>query len=87
MHSDDIVGLVAIVMIFGLPMVGMLLKHQRKMAEMFQTQAQLAPNPEVQALREEVWELRTLVHEQTIALDNLSRPIPTDGRIQDRVGI
>ena len=84
-HPDDIIGLVAILMIFGMPMVGMLLKHQRKMAEMFQAQARFAPDPEVQALRAEVRELRTLVNEQTIVIDGLARPLPSEARLQERV--
>ena len=83
MHPDDIIGLTAVLLLFGTPVVSMLLRHQRKMAGMFHAQA--APNAETHALREELRELKALVHQQAIALDTLARPIPSESRLQERV--
>jgi hypothetical protein len=43
-------------------------------------------NPETAALREEIRELKELVHQQSIAIDNMSRPLPTETRIHERIG-
>jgi hypothetical protein len=84
---DDIGPIVAIVMIFGTPIIAILTSHQRKMAELFRSQppTQLA-NPETMALREEIRELKELVHQQAIAIDNMNRPVPMEPRIHERVG-
>ena len=84
--SDDMIGLAAVVLIFGTPIIGMLLRHQRKMAELFATQqVGLGVNAETMALREEIRELKELVHQQSIAIDNLARPMFIDERPQERV--
>ena len=84
--SDDMIGLAAVCMIFGTPIIGMLLRHQRKMAELFASQRPVsAINPETQALREEIRELKQLVYEQSIAIDNLARPVLIDERAQEKV--
>ena len=87
LHGDDIVGMFALLMTLGIPIVAILASHQRKMAKMLHEQAQQrgALSPETQALREEVRELKALVHQQTIALDGLARPRPAD-RIAERMG-
>jgi hypothetical protein len=87
MHADDIIGLSAVLLLFGTPLIAMLLRHQRKMAEMFHQQALAAgaPNAETQELRNEIRELKALVHQQTIALDNLNRPLPSHDRLQETV--
>lgn len=74
-------------MIFGTPIIAILTSHQRKMAELFRSQppAQMI-NPETQALREEIRELKVLVHQQSIAIDNMNRPLPVETRIHERIG-
>lgn len=64
--------------IFMIPIVAILTKHQQKMAEIIhQNQANRnLPNPEIDALRREVSELRQLVHQQTINIDNLTSVRP-----------
>lgn len=72
MPFDELVPIVAIVMVFGIPIVAILTAHQRKMAEMFNRQhADSAQGQEVAALRHEVAQLRQIVAAQTIALDTL----------------
>lgn len=78
-HPEDVIGLAAVLLIFGTPIIAILTTHQRKMAELMRSQQSLpAANPETQALRQEIRELKQLVHEQSIAIDNLARPLPKD---------
>lgn len=46
--------------------------HQRKMAELYHSNAAGQTNPEIMALRNEVADLKRLMHEQAIAIDNLA---------------
>jgi len=68
------IPIVAIVMIFGIPIAGILTHHQRKMAEMIHNRNQ-ENNPQMQSeihqLRQEVSYLREMLNEQQIALDDL----------------
>lgn len=75
-------------LVFGIPIIAILTSHQRKMAQIFHENARQAGTvvSETQMLREEIRELKTLVHQQAIALDNLARPLPTETRLQERVG-
>jgi hypothetical protein len=60
-----------------IPIVAILTYHQRKMAEIIHgSQAQSLPNPEVEYLRREVLELKQIVHQQTIAIDNFKQLPP-----------
>jgi hypothetical protein len=84
--SEDMIGLAAVVLLFGTPIIGMLLRHQRKMAELYAAQhVSHGVNPETMALREEIRELKELVHQQSIAIDNLARPMLVDERPQETV--
>lgn len=86
-HPEDVIGLAAVLLIFGTPIIAILTGHQRKMAELMrQQQPQVTYNPETQALREEIRELKQLVYQQSIAIDNLARPLPKDAEIQSRIG-
>lgn len=78
--ADLIVPLVAI----AIPIVAIMLSHQRKMAQMYLERQTAQPSAEIQSLRQEIRELKALVHEQTIALDNALRPTPDT--IRERVG-
>lgn len=75
-------------MVFAIPIVAILTGHQRKMAELMRDQHNqqnnLLGNPEIQTLRSEIYELKDLVRQQTIMIDDLSmaqRAIQT--RLQD----
>lgn len=55
-----------------IPIVAILTQHQRKMAEIIHSgQQHQLPNPEVEAIKSEIRELKALVHQQAIAIDNL----------------
>jgi len=85
-RPEDIIGLASVVLIFGIPIIAILTGHQRKMAELMRQPVQGAFNPETQALREEIRELKQLVYQQSIAIDNLARPLPKEAEIQSRIG-
>lgn len=53
-----------------IPIVGMLVRHQQKMAEIMHSSR--ASLPEVEMLRREVADLKGLVHQQSIEIDSLS---------------
>jgi hypothetical protein len=73
-------GVLALLIPFAalcIPIVAILTKHQQTMASMFAQRAQgnsQLTTDELAALRREILELKTLVHQQAIAIDNLSRP-------------
>lgn len=96
----DIVETIAIgipILVLMIPIVAILTSHQRKMAEIIhgrsgQTPPQGMPtsNPEIAALRAEVYELKQMVQSQLIAMDSLqtarqSTPPPTPS-IEQRLG-
>lgn len=85
--DHDIAPLFAMLMIFGIPIIAILTSHQRKMAQILHDNARqaAAPSAETQMLREEIRELKALVYQQAIALDNLGRP-SAEVRVKDRVG-
>jgi uncharacterized membrane protein (DUF106 family) len=68
-----LIPLFAIVATFSIPIVAILMAHQRRMAEIIHQQHAQAyqQSPEILALRQEVHELRQLIHEQTIAMDDI----------------
>ncbi len=66
-------GLVAVALIFGLPIVAVLTSHQQKMAAIIHGRNQGQNPAEIDALRHEVNELKQLVHQQTIVTDNLTQ--------------
>lgn len=72
----ELIPIVAIVMVFGIPIAAILTGHQRKMAELihgkYQTQSDMGPlMHEIQSLRAEVQSLRNQVNEQAIVADDL----------------
>jgi hypothetical protein len=69
----EMIPIIAIVSTFSVPVIAILVHHQRKMAELIHRQhpASVAPSPEVEMLRREVAELKQLVQQQTIAMDDV----------------
>lgn len=69
----ELVPIIAIMMTMSIPIVAILVNHQRKMAELIhQNHAKsLQPSAEMTAIRNEMAELRRLMHEQMIAVDDL----------------
>jgi len=78
MDPEVFIPIVGIISVFSIPIIAILVHHQRKMAELIhRNHAQAAqPNFEVQALRQEIAELRQLMHQQTIAMDDIRSRLP-----------
>ena len=78
-----IFGLVALIV----PIVSMLIKHQQQMAKLLGGQSNQSLG-ETAALREELQQLRGIVHQQSILLDDLQRKSLTETppRFQERAG-
>jgi hypothetical protein len=77
-------GVVGLIVLLLIPLVVILTSHQRKMAEMIHGKRTQLPNPEVETLRKEMAEVRELLHQQMIAIDNLSRiNAPLNGHNSD----
>lgn len=72
---ENIIPLVSVVMIFGIPIAAILTTHQRKMMEMMQKGQQDSSSQmlihEIQSLRRELETMRNTVNEQSLALDDL----------------
>jgi carbonic anhydrase len=74
---DEIAAIIAAVMFFGIPIVAILTHHQRKMAELIHRKHGSEISPivveEINRLRAEVQQLRSELHETTIALDDVRK--------------
>lgn len=80
-----ILALLVPILAILIPIVAIITSHQRKMAEIRHRQG--GGLDEVERLRREIVELKSLVHEQAIALDNLADPRPiASSQISDRLG-
>lgn len=85
----ELIPLLAIALVFGIPIVAILTSHQRKMAELIHHgqgdhQSQAALMHELQSLRAEMAQLRATVHQQALDLDDL-RPLARHD-LQQRIG-
>jgi len=77
-------------MIFGMPIAGILTSHQRKMAEIMRQNQPNQTDPylanQILALRQEVKELKEIVHQQVLTLEGRTMtppmPISTEDVIQ-----
>jgi hypothetical protein len=89
MFSEGILALaIPLGLCVVLPIVAILTAHQRKMAEIYARTAVQQPNPEISQLRDEIRELKMLVHQQAIALDSYPAARTTEQPAQQdlRVG-
>lgn len=78
-----LIPIVAILAVFGMPMIGMLLRHQQKMAELMHANAGL--DPRLNALSADLAALKDLVHQQTIAIDRLAALPPRSDTVEQRI--
>lgn len=79
-NSGDLVPIVAICMTFGLPIIALLLHHQRKMAETIRGGQQQASD--LAQLHTQIQHLSHLVHQNTIAIDDVRQKLALPGRTQ-----
>lgn len=77
----DLIPIVAIVATFSIPVVAILTYHQRKMTELIhgRVNQQQAAQLESQRIESEMRELRQLVHQQTIAIDDVRKKLDSLG--------
>ena len=82
-------GVLVPIFALAIPIVAILTAHQRRMAEIIHSR-QPVNNMEVDALRQEIQQLRAMVNQQAIAMDDMrSRAAgqqPGQAGIQDRLG-
>lgn len=71
--GPEMAAIVVPVIIFMIPIVAILTKHQQRMAELIHGSNNAPPNPEMEMLRREVAELKNLVHQQTMMIDELAQ--------------
>jgi uncharacterized membrane protein (DUF106 family) len=83
-HPGDIAVLIPIIALM-IPIVKMLVSHQQKMAEIIHGTANRQSDVEVAQLRQEVYELKQLVHQQMIALDTVKSAPAVDIPLQKRL--
>lgn len=78
---EDFIPVVAIVATFSIPVVAILTYHQRKMTELIHGKAnqQHTVQAETQRIEHEMRELRQLVHQQTIAIDDVRKKLDALG--------
>ncbi len=76
MNGDSIVGLASVILVFAIPLVAILSKHQRSMAELMRQQMpghnqnNDALQQEIRMLRAETQDLKDLVRQQMIMMDS-----------------
>lgn len=71
MLNPGVIALIIPVIIFMIPIIAILTHHQRKMAELTHSRWQGQSNTDIERLNREVQELKQLVHQQAILIDNL----------------
>ena len=79
-----LIPIIAVGAPFLMIIVGQMTKHQQRMAELIQATSHNV-DPRIDALQAEIADLKDLVHQQTIALDRISTPLPTEA-VRERIG-
>lgn len=69
MSGDAMMGMVATIAMFSIPIVAILTSHQRKMAQIIHGNHR--ENVANEALQQEIQQLRQVVYQQSIEMDNL----------------
>jgi len=79
-------ALIIPIVVFLIPILGILTQHQQKMAQLLNERGRVDPQ-ELAVLREEMRQLRELVHQQTITMDSLMQyqRAAVESTVQDRL--
>lgn len=88
MFRPEILALLIPITALMIPIVAILVSHQQKMARIIHGEGGANTRAQIDALRAEVAQLKEVIHQQTIALDNLAnRPIapPTTNDVAERL--
>jgi len=86
---EGVIALMIPIVALLIPIVAIMSSHQQKMAMMFRTNA--ASDGELQQLRMEIQELKSLVHQQALMMDNINvalqarNKVPPAPLVQERV--
>ena len=80
-----LIPIIAVGAPFLMVIVGTMTKHQQRMAELLSANSQQALDPRFERLQQDMADLKDLVHQQTIALDRITTPLP-GGEIRERIG-
>lgn len=71
-----------------IPIIAILTTHQRRMAELIHGNQANNTSSEIEALRREVQDLKQIVHQQTLAIDNISRyQLPSSASQEKYTGV
>ncbi|CAN5465496.1 hypothetical protein BH11ARM1_BH11ARM1_02850 [soil metagenome] len=74
MNLENLMGImIPLGLVVVLPIVGIMTSHQRKVAEIFAQRSNQASDQEIGLLRQDIRELKELIHQQAIALDSTPR--------------
>lgn len=79
------IPIVAISAPFLMIIVMTMTKHQQKMAELIAQNGRQTVDPRIDALQRDMADLKDLLHQQTIALDRMTTPLPS-AEIRERIG-
>ena len=86
--SEDLAPMIVAVMLMMIPIVAILTSHQRKMAKIMREDDR-AMNPraahEADSVKRELAELKALMHQQAIAIDNLATRVNAPAEISQRL--
>lgn len=89
--SPGQIGVFIPIVLAMIPIVAILTSHQQKMAQIVHGskagQLNDAQAAEIERLRHELQDLKALVHQQTIAIDNLSSLPRSQSQIEHRLGV
>jgi predicted PurR-regulated permease PerM len=73
--GPEILALMIPIVVLMIPIVAILTSHQQKMAKIIHEGRSNSTSSEIEALRQEIRELKQLVHQQSIAIDSFgARP-------------
>lgn len=83
----DLVGLTAVLLIFGTPIIAILSTHHRKLVEIkarMKARLDQEVKAEIQALRQEIMELRDTTSQYDIGFDNSLKQLETQVQQMDQ---
>lgn len=90
---ENLIGLVAVTLIFGIPIVAIFSSHKRRMLEMqlLHGQGTQQNSRELEAMKVELRELRERVNDQALVIEDMrafvrnNNPLQQNADLQDRL--
>lgn len=92
-YMENLIGLVAVTLIFGIPIVAIFTSHKRKILEMelIRGQGTQQNSRELEAMKVELKELRERVNDQALVIEDMrsfvrnNNPLQQNSDLQDRL--